>query len=275
MKQHSPTLFWLLLAATIAVDAVAITWMVQAGPTSRAAFLYDALVTGQLAVICLWGAFAARRTWSAWVVTLIAVGVGGMLTARVAELPPAEACGIHGIYVALLAATLWVLKRTPAWRRLKGEANPAVWQYSLGHLLAAMTVVALLIGALRGSVLLTSGDDSWRFVVLLTLGDVVLVTATAFVWLWASWMPFWWPRLGAVFLPALAVGALETALAVAGALGSFFEESPATDALSLFAYTLTTSIVIFAYLELVPILDRDQRAVSPPRYPSKEGNGQK
>ena len=264
MKQHSPIIFWLLLAATVAVDAVAITWILEAGPTSRASFLYEALVTGQLAVVCLWGAFAARRIWMAWLVTLIAAGIAGVLTARVAELSLVEACGIHGIYVALLAATLWVLKRTPAWRRLTGDANPAVWQYSLGHLLAAMTVVALLIGALRGSVLLASGDDIWRYVVLLTLGDVVLVAATVFVWLWASWLPYWWPRLGAVFAPALAVGALEIVLAASGALGSSFENSQATDALSLVAYTLTTSLVIFVYLELAPLVERGQRAENTP-----------
>ncbi len=274
MKQHSPLLFWLLLAATISVDAVVISWMLEAGPTSRASFLYDALVTGQLAVVCLWGAFAARRIWSAWIVTLLAVGVAGMLTARVAELSFAEACGIHGIFVALLGATLWVLKRTPAWRRLVGETNPVVWQYSLGHLLAAMTVVALLIGALRGSVLLTGAADSWRFIVLLTLGDIVLVAATVFVWLWASWLPHWWPRLGAALAPALAVGLVEIALAVSGSLGTAFENPQETDPLSIVAYTLLTSLLIFACLELAPILSRNCGADSLPQSPSEQCDGE-
>jgi hypothetical protein len=264
VKQHSPTLFWLLVAATIAVDAVVVRWMVQAGPMSKTAFLYDALVTGQLGVVCLWGAFAARHAWLAWIAELSAVGIAGGLTAWVAKLSIAEACGIHGLYVATLATAFWILKRIPAWRRLAGEADPAVWQYSIGHLLAAMTVVALLFGALRGSVLLTSAYDSWRFVVLLTLGDVVLVTATVFVWLWAAWLPNWWPRVGAAFAPALVVGGIEAALASIGALGSSFENPQLRNSLDLVAYTLATSLVIFLFLEIAPIVDRCQRADKTP-----------
>ncbi|MEX2091450.1 MAG: hypothetical protein WD971_02175 [Pirellulales bacterium] len=264
MKQQSQILFWLLLAATAAVDIVAITWLLEAGPESRAAFLYDALVTGQLAVVALWGVFGARRSWAAWCAALAAVGVAGALTARLAQLSLAESCGIHGSSVALLAATLWVLKRTPIWQRLAGKASAAGWQYSMGHLLAAMTIIALLIAALRGSVLLLNSGESWKFFVTLTLGDVVLATSIAFIWLWTSWFPRWWPRLAAVLLPALAVGALEAGLAMSGLLGPDVAQLQEYSPFDLVAYTLMASIVIFAYLELAPIIRRDQRAVATP-----------
>ena len=177
MKQQSQILFWLLLAATAAVDIVAITWLLQAGPESRAAFLYDALVAGQFAVVCIWAAFAARRTWSAWIGVTVAVLVSTAVDVRVTQLSVAEAFGIYGSFAAALMAALWTLQRTSRWKRLSGIDSPA-WQFSIGQLLAVMTLVALLITSLRGSDLLFGKIDVWRFLLALTICDVLVVVLT-------------------------------------------------------------------------------------------------
>ncbi len=251
MKQQSQILFWLLLAATAAVDVVAITWLLRAGPESRASFLYDALVSSQLALVCLWAVFTARHMFWAWSGTIAAVLIASQATARLIGLSFSEACGIYGSYAAMLAAVLWILKRTAAWRRLTGT-NAAAWQYSMGHLLAAMTLIAVLIATLRGSELLTGAADLWKFLTVLTVADVALTVAT--IVLWASQRPL--------------LLRLARALAVAGAIGGFEifvalllrQEST----VPFMAYTIIMSLVIFVWLELVPIICRDRRVESPP-----------
>ena len=247
------------MAATAAVDAVATTWLVEGGMESQAAFLYDALVTGQTSVVCMWCVFGARCAWAAWMVAVSTVGIVSLLNTRVVDLTFAEAYGIYGSFLALLALTLWLLKQTAFWRQLAGMEAGNRWQYSMSHLLGAMTVVALVIVGLRGSVLLLSTADSWKSFVMLTLGDVALATSVLLVWLWTSWQPQWWPRLAAVLLPALAIGALETGLALAGTLGRDYAAVQADSPLGMVAYALVASLVIFVYLELAPIVRHGPR----------------
>ncbi len=65
MNQRPQINFWLLLAATAAVDAVAIAWILDAGSASLAAYLFDALLAGQLAVVCVWAVFRSPgKMWS-------------------------------------------------------------------------------------------------------------------------------------------------------------------------------------------------------------------
>ncbi len=263
MKSQN-VIFGLLLAATFAVDALVVAWYLEVGPESRMAVLYDALMAGQLAVVCVWAVFAARRPWLAWGVAVAAVGVVGTLTARLVELSFVEACGIHGLYVALLSLTLWMLKYTPSWKRRIENASNGNWQYSLGQLLAAMTVLALVITVLRSSVLLANIGEAWKFLAILTLGDVVLAASTVFVWLCTSWLPHWWPRLGAVCFPAFVVGGLETAIAISGALGTDVAVIQSRTKFDLIAYTLIVTLVIFIWLELVPLVPHARRAASLP-----------
>ena len=143
MKTYSPILVSLLLAATVAVDAVVVTKLLDAGQMSRVSFVYDALIIGQLSAISAWAVLGARRAWMGGLAVLAAVGVAGLLLARVAELSIAEACGIYGSFVAILVVALWVIKQTPLWRRLTKSGDGVSWQFSLGHLMLAMTAVAV------------------------------------------------------------------------------------------------------------------------------------
>jgi len=254
VKQASQTLFWLLIAATLAVDAVVISNLLAAGPMSRVSFVYDGLMTGQLAVVCLWGMFAARRSWSAWLGVLAAVGVAGGLMAWVAELPFLDGAGIYGCFAALLAGVMWGLKRIALWQRLVASNVPVRWQFSLGHLLAAMTVVAVLITALRGSLLLFSAGDTWKLFISLTLADVILVTGTVLVWMWSAALPYGWARLGATLAPALVVGAGQSFFVLTGWLGDELAALQRESPMDFVCYALVVALVLYVYLELAPLI---------------------
>src|SRR3972149_3188012 len=212
MPQRSPIICWLLLSATLAVDAVAIMWLSIAEEWSFAAYLSAALVSSQLALVSLWGVFAARRALWGWIGAIAAVLAVTQPMVRLAGLWFAGACGIYGGYVAMLAAALWILKRTAYWRRLTG-APPVVWQYSLGHLLAVMTLVAVLIGSLRSSALLVGAPEAWRFFTMLTVGDVLVTLVTTIFWAVDRHGIL---RLGAAWGAAALIGGIEITAIVTG-----------------------------------------------------------
>jgi hypothetical protein len=263
VNQQSKILFWLLLVATALVNAVVASWLREVGPQSRTAFLYDGLVSGQLAVVTLWAVLGARPTSAAWVAPLVAIVVAAPATAKLCELSVAETIGFYGSFMAALAIALWILKRTRLWRRLSGQQEDAVWQFSLAYLLIAMTTVAVLIGALRRSELLLS-DGLWKYLTLLTIGDVALAVGTLIAWKWSSWMPFWWLRLGGACFVAFFVGGLETAAALSGTLGESIALGMRQTKSDLIATSLVTSLVIFVYLELAPIVDQARPAENDP-----------
>ena len=111
----------------------------------------------------------------------VAVLVSTAVDVRVTQLSVAEAFGIYGSLAAALMAALWTLQRTSRWKRLSGIDAPA-WQFSIGQLLAVMTLVALLITSLRGSELLFGKIDVWRFLLALTICDVLVVVPTIVLW---------------------------------------------------------------------------------------------
>lgn len=264
MNQQSKILFWLLLAATAAVDVVVASWLRDVGPQSRTAFLYDGLVSGQLAVVTIWAVLGARPSWAAWVLPLVAIAVAAPVTAKLSDLSVAETVGFYGSFMAMLAVALWMLKRTRLWQRLSGHQETTAWQFSLVHLLIAMTTVAVLIGALRQSELLLGDAESWKFFTLLTIGDVALAVGTLVAWKWISWLPHWWPRMGASCAVALFVGGLETAAVLSGAMGEFGAMIASQNKFDLVATSLITTLVIFVYLELAPIVNRARPAENDP-----------
>jgi hypothetical protein len=262
VKAYSPPLFWLLAAATAAVDAVAFVWLYTMGAVSSVSFLYDALVTAQLAVLCTWCVFGARRAIWAWGAAIVGVAAAG--AAEAAALPAGfvESCGFYGIFVVILIAVLWVVKRSTLWQRISGLPSQD-WQFSMLQLLAAMTVVALLITALRHSEVLVAAPDLWKWVVVLSLADVILVTTTIFAWAWGtrrkSGQAHWLPRLGVALAVALVLGAFELFLMRLGALGQDLASYYQSGTISgMLAYLVKLTVVIFIWLELAPVITFDE-----------------
>lgn len=210
MTQRSPVIFWLLLAATISVDAIALSWMASE-PFPVPVFVTaacHALILSQLSVVCIWSSLSLKK--SAW--TRFVPGVGAVVATLVIAMSTNEPVifqaafttylSYFGLHAALLVAALWLFERTAFWRRRSGI--PRDWQYSLAHLLIVMTVVAILAVALRSSPYF--GDDRWINIVFVC-SSVALAVASVFLWslTWhwllrlAAVLGFaWW--LGAVFI---------------------------------------------------------------------------
>jgi hypothetical protein len=148
MSERSPVVFWLLVAATIAVDGVAAVWIGTASDPfgSGALVAVLGLIVGQLSVVCIWSALRpAKNVWTniaPWAATCVAC---------VAAAAPFDSLNgedfgaffaFHGLHTAMLLVALWILQRTAFWQRRTGFT--ATWRYSMAHLLMVMTVVAIL-----------------------------------------------------------------------------------------------------------------------------------
>jgi hypothetical protein len=241
MSKPSPVIFWLLLAATAAIHVVAMTWLAQGGTKSSASFLYDALISAELALVSLWAVFKVRTIWLAWVSAIVAVLISAVPSPWLEQLSFVESAAFNGGYVVILAATLWIIKRVSLWRRLTAS-SAMVWQFSVSHLLAAMTIIALLTVALRKSELLAEAPLLWKLLAVLTIGDVIVVTTTTCFW---AVKRLWLLRLAAACSVAAIVGGVE----------SYFFQYDATP-VQLISYNATIAFILLVWLELVPIIPR-------------------
>jgi hypothetical protein len=260
MKQHAPLITGLLLAATLVVDAIAIGWYAETQPVSRAAILYDALISAQLAIVVLWAVFSARSSLSGWVASIAAVIAASIPAVGLGLLSVAEGCGLYGSFVAILAAMLWMIRRSRLWQRLTG-APATTWQFSLMHMLAITTIVAVLITLLRSSPLVSPGTELWQFITLLTVGDALVVATTLLAWANDSHTM---ARLAAACGAAATLGVIEAMIVDSGLLGAQLALSLDRNLIDFMAYTVIMAVVIFVWLELVPLVPHARRAASLP-----------
>lgn len=198
VKQYSHTLFWLLVAATLAVDAVAVVWLLENQLAHRAEVLYDALCFSQLSVACIWAVFAPhRRIWSL-AVLVVGLLVATAATAKLFDFPIPEMIAFFGAYATLLVILLWVMKHTSIWP-YRAVNDPPVWQFSFGQLLAFVTVAAVLLGLSRGSELWGIGDSVAIELIATCLTTIVIVVVWAKSWRWPT-------RLAWICSLAVAIG---------------------------------------------------------------------
>ena len=171
-------IIWLLLAATLAVDAVAIYGLYQNPMAPNAGVLFESLCFSQLSIVAIWSVFTTRRMAVAAVALACAIGVAAATYGWLQDIHPLEMLAFFGTNVTLIVILLWIFKHTKWWQR--AIPRPAqTWQFSVGHLLVLMTVVAVLITLFRrGDVLQTI-----QFAVA---SDIVtnccLALATALIW---------------------------------------------------------------------------------------------
>ncbi len=206
MPQRSPVTFWLLLAATLAVYAVAISW-VASGPFPtpvHAWAIFDALTFGQLSLICIWSALRPVKTAWSRIAPIAAVPLAAVLVAAVVQDPVAFWTGFsvylfyYGLCAGLLLAVLWFLRRTRFWQRRFG--TPRVWQFSLAELLIVMTAVAVLATAMRDTPFL--GGDGWLAIAFI-VSSVAIALANVLIW---SLSIHWLLRLSGATSIALILG---------------------------------------------------------------------
>src|SRR5258708_7301813 len=108
MPQRSPIVFWLLIAATLSVDSVLFYLLVSQPYPNLAAFPYDALIVGQLNVICIWSVLNRSRTMWTLLAPVLAVIVASIAIGLYKR--PSYTWGLarYGTHTALLWIALWV-----------------------------------------------------------------------------------------------------------------------------------------------------------------------
>jgi hypothetical protein len=176
MPQRSPIVFWLLVAATLCVDAVA--WTAAKSPHGpHWELIFDALAVGQLGVVCIWSTLRAKTNAATRVFPWIAVVIASLAGSYFGEVENVwEIAPYYGLYVALLLMALWLLVRTTYGKGRIGSALE--WKYSVAQLLIVMTVASLLAGALRGSGIFEDAAAAALFI----LGSVAVAVASLFSW---------------------------------------------------------------------------------------------
>jgi hypothetical protein len=156
MSHHrSPLIFWLLVAATLCVDAVVFS-LIGPDPSRTSVYAsvaFHALLLSQLAIVCIWSAVRARM----WITSHIPpiVSVFAATAATMLDRDPVMSndfitfLAYYGFHAAFLLASLWILQRTQFWNRLTGVSSE--WRFSLLQLLLVMTLIAILMSAMRRS----------------------------------------------------------------------------------------------------------------------------
>jgi hypothetical protein len=188
MPQRSPVIFWLLVAATLAVDAVVVSWA-YAGSLDRVEALYFGLVCGQISIVGIWACFSTAPRWWQWLTSPVAAFIAALLTVLLYERGQTygmdDAFELGMVYFSLWTVQLllviggvWFLRHTSLGERWGHCAPIGRWQFSLKHLLAIMTFTPIALVAVKET---RSIGDVWLPLVLWTLNNAILAVAAAIV----------------------------------------------------------------------------------------------
>jgi hypothetical protein len=261
MSQRSPLIFWLLLAATISVDAVAFTWAEAAHVHADHGFIaFEALLLSQISVVCIWSSLNSEKSIWTRLSPFLAVVLTSLIWGLFSEAHFVGKVGEgwtrrvivqlvnQGLHAALLLAMLWLLKRTALWKRRVDRA--AGWQFSITDLLTVMTVVAALGVGMRFTGVYDDLDWlGWAEIVFLC-GSAVL--ATSAVLIWTLWQTPWVLRASGVFAVAIGLAALVL----------LAEPRPPGSWIGVAANFLIQAPVLIAWLAWAPLLPQAHLATS-------------
>jgi hypothetical protein len=257
MQKRLPFIFWLLLAATLAVDAAVIAWAGSAyGLRSLdRSMAFHALSLGQLSVACIAAALVLKWAKGQWLVQLVTALLAAIVSLKFAPMPAADRTleifesffGYYALHALLLCAALWLLQRTRFWARQTGLVHS--WQYSLLQVLAIITATALLLPMVRSNQFVSS--EIWVNIVF-TASFVALAVGGVAVWLlpWNSIL-----RLAIYFGLALLLAIL-CSIILLGVNDSQFRVFAWTYYEFLAGYYLIQAIIISLWLgcgQLLPI----------------------
>jgi hypothetical protein len=260
MPQRSPVIFWLLVAATISVDAVVFSFA-EAEPDPYGFVAFEALMLSQISVACIWaGLRSEQSTWTR-LSPLLAVVLATLVWGLFSETNWIGKVGkewsvrmslsfVHqGLHAALLLAMLWLLKRSALWKR-RGYST-AEWKFSIADLLVVTTVVAVLGAAMRFTKL-------WDNLDLLGGADIVLmggpaVLAMSSVLIWSLWRTHWVLRASGVM--GVAIGLVACVLV---AERTFYTGYPVV----VSTHFLIQAVVLIVWLAWGPLLPRARPATN-------------
>lgn len=187
MKQRSPIIFWLLLAATLCLDAAAAMWSVRVGGRARwfETFLL-ALLYAQLSALCIWAVLCHARIGLLWLVPFAAGFLAVLALVACNHISDPEVnrsvypvilgpIGVLWLHVAITLSTLWALKPTRLFTGYARMPGCVSWQFTVMHLLVLMTGSSILLA------LLTSTAELGPPIITFTLVSVGSVILTVFL----------------------------------------------------------------------------------------------
>jgi hypothetical protein len=181
MSQRSPLIFWFLLAATISLDWIAYVWNSKWTHSQAyySMFAYQALMLGQLSIVCIWSALSLNKTFWTRIAPLVVLAamVGILEIGPLVNGRSMVALAYNGIYPVVLLGALWLLERTDFWRERSGQSTR--WQFSLANVLLAMTIVALFVVAVR---VLNLRQPAARYHIMIVSSSVSIAVASVVIW---------------------------------------------------------------------------------------------
>lgn len=208
------TILGLLFVATVTVDVAAMLWA-QDQPkleVSYAVVALHAILLSQVSALCIWSfAYGPANLWARLAPFLAAVLAAACIATTFEE--PGQLVrrfvsqtAIFALHTTLLLIALWIFVRTRYWqRRTSGTAR---WQFSVIHLIIAMTVVAALSVLLRHSELFATTEAGIN--AMFVVSSVAIAVVCLFVWS----LPWHWIlRLSATLAAAVTfAGLMEAAV---------------------------------------------------------------
>jgi hypothetical protein len=238
MPRNSPVIFWFLLAATLSLDAVSISWIFVQDFAPASGTLYIALAFAELSALATW-ALLRHDFGVRWLVPFLAgIAVGcTMMLAQQERTPELEIfftyTGLMWAHTFVAMLILWLLQPTSILYGFVGHSNRR-WQYSVMHLLVAMTVLAVFCVVLqRGQLLVDERSNVLTLCLANTVLLVLVLLAVQQIQLW----PF---RLAVALSAALSIAAIcsSTSLAFANQLNSY-------------AFNSIQAIVLWSWIEVL------------------------
>jgi hypothetical protein len=262
MPQRSPVIFWLLLAATLCVDAAIVTWMFAKGRVEESAPPFLAMSFAQLGILCVWVVFVPKQVRFSWIAPLVAGIVIAVIVAVSADVDsPGERWEgfiaflvLTWTHVAIVLPILWLLKPTRIGVAYADPGTKPRWQFSVMHLLSAMTCIAVLSVLVRQSVWMRRQMDVLATLPMANVSLLLLVVVAVQI------RRHWLLRLAA---------SLAGALAVAAAVE--WSQAEIANGLNFFVYTLIQAIVLWAWLEIMRQRSELDMAAGAGQSPATEG----
>jgi hypothetical protein len=185
MTSPSSVIFWLLLTATICIDAVVLNWSYIVS-LQRTEELFVALVCGQLNASCVWASFSPRsgywRCFIPFAVAFTAALCAGWVSHDRIGLTSGEYAiahaGIWATQAALVLGVLWILRKSALQPDLAQKNRASRWRFSIAQLLVLMTTAAILVVILRKAELI---HRVWVWIVFLLVNNLAIAVAIVLI----------------------------------------------------------------------------------------------
>jgi hypothetical protein len=246
MQPRSQLISGLLFAATVCVDAVAVSWAYGTN-LNRTESLYFGLICAQISLLGIWSGFSAAPRFWRWLTPMVLTLAAVLLTYWLYRHSESSMRGVHAremgmaylslwiVQVALVMTGVWILRRASFVQKWEQHPITVRWQFSLMHLLMLMTMTAILLVILREAKVI---HEIWLSYALWVINNSVLAIIAVFLCT-VTWH---------IVLRMGALAAMGAALGIAVGLIDPFHASDAV------AINLIQTATLFLWLELGGII---------------------